>query len=76
VKIELFLKYNVDFGVKNGGGWNGLQEAVASGHREMLDRLMTATQAHIENKLESRLPKALEALSQVPLLLFSDLHWI
>ena len=46
-------------------GWSAIQEAIASGNRELLSFLIKQTKTVLDQKFEQRIPHAISALSTV-----------
>ena len=63
--INALLSAGVDPTVKNGGGWNSLQEAVASAERETAIQVYVASMQEMQNRFYRRVPELLNAIENV-----------
>jgi len=63
--INALLSAGVDPTMKNGGGWNSLQEAVASAERETAIQIYVASMQEMQNRFYRRVPDLLNAIENV-----------
>jgi len=64
--VQALLQAGADPLVKNGGGWNALQEAIASSDRLISTEIYISIQKAIQQKYYSQVPELLSALENLP----------
>jgi hypothetical protein len=63
--ISYLLSEGADPTAKNGGGWNSLQEAVASAERETAMQIYMASMQEMQRRFYTRVPKLMDAVEHV-----------
>jgi len=68
--VHLLLTHGADPSIVGDGGWNALEEAVASGDPDLVLPVAIALDKKFENQFQNRVPRLLELINQLP-----DFYW-
>eukprot|EP01097_Dermamoeba_algensis_P007699 TRINITY_DN4915_c0_g1_i1.p1 TRINITY_DN4915_c0_g1~~TRINITY_DN4915_c0_g1_i1.p1 ORF type:complete len:499 (-),score=81.17 TRINITY_DN4915_c0_g1_i1:168-1664(-) len=72
--VQLLIANGADPTLKNAGGWAPIKEAIASGHRGIVEELYVAVHQRLHELYQERVTGLMEALEKLPDF-YLELHW-